>query len=526
MLLLLDATTSTTLPLPVGVWGVGVGISNRNRPVGNRRQSKRRIFFDHVLFIGNHYDFLSPEVWKDSNKYRLRLRTRSTTQSTNDTFVKYKHKVTKKTHQCFIVDLMRRLELHYLFCIQVTLVWFTLVWFLVEAFDVPVPTSIEGANKFAVFYDSSNHLHRDQSFHYENPERITSCIEALHKYILDKDDKNIDLIDIAPTMYDSSTPKPFKSMIRRNHSPVTSDELQHARDILLQTHQSELVSALEGRCAKSKEKRIKDGKTSLGYIGYLDGGDTYITTETFDVCLRATVAWFRAVNYCHSGLENDQDSNKYFAMACTRPPGHHATFNLQNGFCLYNFAAAAAIHALSTSAVKKVSILDWDVHYGQGVADIVSTLPRYRSSIRYVSIHQTPAFPYEGERRQTKDNVMTLPIPPDTSWSCGYSEAFDRALQFCMKANDWEPDLIIICAGYDALSNDELASVNLDAVDYGRMVQHLCQHISVESTTHMKPKIVLGLEGGYKINDGGGCSGNLPDAIIETVKAFMTQPCI
>jgi acetoin utilization deacetylase AcuC-like enzyme len=432
----------------------------------------------------------------------------------------------------YSITLMRLLELHYLIYILQA----TFVWTLVGSFDVSTPTSITAAKKFAVFYDSSNHLHRDRTFHYENPERITVCIEALHNYAWNEDKKNIDLIDIAPTMYDSLTPKSFQSMTHRAHHPVTSEELQYARSILLQTHQSELITVLEDRCAKSKAQRIMDGKSSLGYIGYLDGGDTYVTTETLDVCLRATVAWIRAVDYCYSALGKDTDDNyQYFAMACTRPPGHHATYDLQNGFCLYNFAAATAIHALSIkntrnntmmSAISKVSILDWDVHYGQGVADIVTILPNYRNSIRYVSIHQTPAFPYEGERRQQKENVMTLPIPPDTSWTCGYSEIFEEALQFCIKANEWEPDLIIICAGYDALSNDELASVNLDAVDYGCMVQRLCHHISTEITTKTKPKIMLGLEGGYKINSSGGGSGNLPDAIVETVKAFMSQPFI
>jgi acetoin utilization deacetylase AcuC-like enzyme len=413
---------------------------------------------------------------------------------------------------------MRLPELHYMLYIQASF-----IWILVEKFDV-IQTSAAVANRFAVFYDSSNHLHRDQTFHYENPERITSC--------MNKDKKNIDLIDIAPAMYDSLTPNAFQSMTIRIHSPVTSEELDYARSILLKTHQPELITDLEDRCTKSKEQRSIEGKSSLGYIGYLDGGDTYVTTETFDVCLRATVAWIRAVNYCYSALEGDNDisNNKYFAMACTRPPGHHATYNLQNGFCLYNFAVATAIHALSTTrntmnVVSKVSILDWDVHYGQGVADIV-TLPQYRNSIRYASIHQTPAFPYEGERKQTKDNVLTLPIPPDTSWTCGYSKIFEQALQFCFKTNVWEPDLIIICAGYDALSTDELASVNLDAVDYGYMVQRICQHISIETTTNAKPKIMLGLEGGYKINSSGGGSGSLPDAIIETVKAFMAQTYI
>jgi acetoin utilization deacetylase AcuC-like enzyme len=378
-------------------------------------------------------------------------------------------------------------------------------------FDIQGPK-----NKVVVLFDSSNHLHRDRSFHYENPERITACIESLHKYALNNDvnSNSVELIDIAPTIYDSTTPKWIQTINCQKY-PVTADELHQARNILLQTHQTELITELEERCSKSKEQRIMDGKSPLGYIGYLDGGDTYVTTETYDVCLRATVAWIRALNYCYL-------NNNYFAMACTRPPGHHATYSLQNGFCLFNFAAAAAIHALSYRNVSKVSILDWDVHYGQGVADIITS--RYSDQIRYVSIHQTPAFPYEGEYRRTRDNVMTIPIAPDTTWTCGYSEVFENALQFCATTEEWQPDLIIICAGYDALSNDELASVNLDAVDYGRMVHRLCQHLS-ETCNKRKPKIMLGLEGGYKINSGGS-SGNLPDAVIETVKGLLGQTYI
>jgi acetoin utilization deacetylase AcuC-like enzyme len=380
----------------------------------------------------------------------------------------------------------------------------------------PQPPQPPPQLKLVVIYDSSNHLHRDRTFHYENPERIAACISALVVAQQWNHTRNLELVDIAPPIYDSVTPESFRSMAQhRTRESVTPEELTYARNVLLQTHQAELVTQLEERCYRSKEQRIQLGKSSLGYIGYLDGGDTYVTTETYEVCLRATVAWIRAVNYCWCN-----HTHNYISLACTRPPGHHATYNLQNGFCLFNFAAAAAIHAITRcDGIQKVSILDWDVHYGQGVADIVS---RYDGSIRYVSIHQTPAFPYEGEQRQTRGNVMTLPIPVETSWSCGYSEIFDQALQFCATAGEWEPELVIVCAGYDALFNDELANVNLDAADFGRMSTRLCQHLRKTCPTKV-PKLMLGLEGGYRIGNAG-TSGNLPDAIVETVQALMEQP--
>jgi acetoin utilization deacetylase AcuC-like enzyme len=371
--------------------------------------------------------------------------------------------------------------------------------------------------KFIVIYDSSNHLHRDITFHYENPERITSCVRALDEFATGNE--HIELVDIAPTEYKSSTPEALQRVLNQILEPVTEDELSQAKRILLQTHQPEVVNSLEERCRRSKDDRIRSGKPALGYIGYLDGGDTFVTTETFDVCLRAMVAWMRAVNICCCSAKGHRPPK---AMACTRPPGHHATYSLQNGFCLYNFAAATAIYAINNcDGVSKVSILDWDVHYGQGVADIAS---RYDGRIRYVSIHQSPAFPYEGEQLQRKGNVLTLPVAIETSWSCGYSDKFEQALQFCATKDEWEPDLVIVCAGYDALSNDELANVNLDAADYYRMTNRLCEHLS-ETCRSKVPKLMLGLEGGYRIISGGS-SGNLPDAVVKTAQAIIEQPYI
>lgn len=377
---------------------------------------------------------------------------------------------------------------------------------------LPLAQALSRAAKpFHVYYDSTNLWHRDIRFHWEVPERITVCVHALDKFRRENPGVRLKLIDVAP----ETTPA---LEMEKLSLPFTDDELLHARNILLQTHQTELVTVLEERCRQSKEQRLQEGKSALGHMGYIDR-DTYVTTETFDVCLRATAAWIRAV-----------DNDDGMAVALTRPPGHHATFNLQNGFSFYNFAAAAAIHAVKYRNMRKVSILDWDAHYGQGVTDIIAT-PRHRENIRYVSIHQTPAFPYEGEIRQTTGNVMTLPMPPETTWTSGYRDIFETALQFCSTKGEWEPDLVIICAGYDALSNDELASMRLDAVDYGRMSRRLCQHLAEESmrggsgsSHHNKPppKLMLGLEGGYQLRDVG-ASGNLPDAVVETVRALIEQ---
>lgn len=363
-----------------------------------------------------------------------------------------------------------------------------------------------------ILFDSSNNLHRSLTFHPEQPARIEACIKALEEYQRAENTRyaNFELLDVAEHVLDDSD---------RKHCPFSQQELRHARDILTQIHNPAIVASLEKKCRDSRQRRVDEGKNPLGFVGWIDE-DTYVTTESYDVCLRATAAWIRAVDLVNTEqlLSGPSDGWIPVAMALTRPPGHHATANLSNGFCLFNFAAAAAFHyhSLSTDNVR-ISILDWDVHYGQGISDIVAKFPQ---SIRYASIHQIPAFPYMGTKREIQHgNVLTIPMVADTTWSCGYQQYFRDALDFLFTAKEWEPDLVIVCAGYDALDSDELASVSLNAKDYGRMTRALMDKIKEQ---HKPCRIVLGLEGGYQLGKMAG-GGNLQQALIETVKALLEQ---
>ena len=112
-------------------------------------------------------------------------------------------------------------------------------------------------------------------------------------------------------------------------------------------------------------------------------------------------------------------------------------------------------------------------------------------------------------------NIMTIPIPAETTWTGGYEQALtEQALPFIRNVREWEPDLVIVCAGYDALDSDELASVSLQATDYGRITRLLRRHI--QSTAGL----MLGMEGGYQLSKFAG-GGNLADAVVETAKALM-----
>jgi acetoin utilization deacetylase AcuC-like enzyme len=332
-------------------------------------------------------------------------------------------------------------------------------------------------------------------YHPEQPLRIEACVKGLQE----KD--GLDLFDVTPdptTLWESSD---------TTHAPFSQEELSHAQDMLFKAHSEELVTSLEKKCRESRQRRIDEGKDPLGFVGYIDD-DTFVTTESYDVCLRATATWIRAVDHALAGPNRA-------AMALTRPPGHHATFTTSNGFCLFNFCAAAAIHALESNPHLKVSIFDWDVHYGQGVAKIIQQHDR----ARYVSIHQSPAFPYEGDKRGVQGefgNVMTLPIPAETTWTCGYREKFEKEALPFLRSPDWDPDLVIVCAGYDALDSDELASVSLNARDYGVMTTMLLEHFGGRDRVSM----ALGLEGGYQLREMAG-GGNLVDAVSETLESLI-----
>jgi acetoin utilization deacetylase AcuC-like enzyme len=141
---------------------------------------------------------------------------------------------------------------------------------------------------------------------------------------------------------------------------------------------------------------------------------------------------------------------------------------------------------------------------------------------RYVSIHQSPAFPYMGTKFEIlgeHSNVMTIPIQAETSWTCGYRQKFEQdVLPFiCSDDDSWSPDLLLICAGYDALDSEELASVSLQAKDYKEMTSKLVAYLQEKGQIS---SIAFGLEGGYQLSEMAG-GGNVADAVSSTIQALI-----
>lgn len=208
--------------------------------------------------------------------------------------------------------------------------------------------------------------------------------------------------------------------------------------------------------------------------GYLDT-DTPVSPRSYDVALLAVSAWLDGVDAVLSR------ANPAFVLA--RPPGHHAESDAGMGFCLFSNAAIAALYALEQPGVNRVAILDWDVHHGNGTQAIVET----HSQIAYCSLHQYPAYPGTGKasERGFYDNVLNLPVPPGSDIAVYQPLLEKKAVPFLA---NFQPDLLIVSAGYDANADDPLASINLHPEDFGLFTEYCLS---------LTRKILFGLEGGY-----------------------------
>jgi acetoin utilization deacetylase AcuC-like enzyme len=203
--------------------------------------------------------------------------------------------------------------------------------------------------------------------------------------------------------------------------------------------------------------------------------DTPVSPESYAVALLAVNAWLDGVD-C---VLNRQQS----AFVLARPPGHHAVSDRGMGFCLFSNAAIAAYYALQQPAINRVAILDWDVHHGNGTQALIEKNPQ----IAYCSLHQSPAYPGTGRAsdRGYHDNVLNIPMAPGSTLA-DYRPQFENAVIPFLKA--FQPDLLIISAGYDANHADPLAAISLQPSDYAHFTRYcldLCPHL------------LLGLEGGY-----------------------------
>jgi acetoin utilization deacetylase AcuC-like enzyme len=182
------------------------------------------------------------------------------------------------------------------------------------------------------------------------------------------------------------------------------------------------------------------------------------------------------------------------AFCAVRPPGHHAQRDRAMGFCLFNNVAIGAAHALAAHGLRRVAIVDFDVHHGNGTEDIFSDDPR----VLMVSTFQHPLYPYSGFDNPAP-NMVNIPLSAGTG-----SEGFRAAVR-----DHWlpalarhRPEILYVSAGFDAHREDPLAGLKLTDADYTWVTREL---VAV-AATHAQGRIVSALEGGYELSALGRCA--------------------
>ncbi len=236
------------------------------------------------------------------------------------------------------------------------------------------------------------------------------------------------------------------------------------------------IAALRGLSAQLAEEINAGGPTHA----QIDP-DTSINVHTWDAALRAAGATLAATDAVIAGeLEN--------AFCAVRPPGHHACHNKAMGFCFFNSIAIAARYALERHGLKRVAVVDFDVHHGNGTEDILSGDDR----VLMVGFFQHPFYPYSGTEHPAS-NMLNFPVP---AYTRGMDIREMIEMSWIPRLEAFKPEMIFISAGFDAHREDDLGQLGLTEQDFawitGR-VKDIARRFS-------KGRIVSSLEGGYNLS--------------------------
>ncbi|MHB1199556.1 MAG: histone deacetylase family protein [Polaromonas sp.] len=241
-------------------------------------------------------------------------------------------------------------------------------------------------------------------------------------------------------------------------------------------HERMLVAAIRG-LSDSLAEDILAGGPAYAQID----PDTALNVHTWNAALRAAGAVIAATDAVLAG----EMANAFCAV---RPPGHHACCNKSMGFCVFNNVAIAAKYALERHGLKRVAIVDFDVHHGNGTEDII----RGDNRVLMVSFFQHPFYPYSGT--ETRDgNMVNLPVPAYTK---GMEIRELIEMMWIPRLEAFKPEMIFISAGFDAHREDDLGQLGLVEQDYA----WITQRIKDVARRHAKGRIVSSLEGGYNLN--------------------------
>lgn len=307
--------------------------------------------------------------------------------------------------------------------------------------------------KFALLSDPRFIKHRSPSRHVERPERLEAILELL----------------ATRTLATELVPFPLR---------LANDEE------LLRAHRPEVLRTVQ-------ELTEQGG-------GHIDP-DTYVN-EHSDTAARLAVG--SGIDLCRAVLSGEFDRG----FALCRPPGHHATPLRSMGFCLYSTVALVALACRDLA--ERILIFDWDVHHGNGTQDCLYA----DDGTCFISFHQGRFYPgtgYPDERGEGPGEGLTYNVPLPAG--CGndeYLAAYYRLVRPIIR--DYDPQLIIVSAGYDAHKDDLLGGMAVTSEGFAQLAQLVCEDAEATSA---KGKVVGFLEGGYHL-------GGLAESVLSTLEVW------
>ena len=230
---------------------------------------------------------------------------------------------------------------------------------------------------------------------------------------------------------------------------------------------------------------------------FLDG-DTIVSPGSKDATKDAVGSIITAID----GVQNKEFKNAFCAV---RPPGHHAEKEKAMGFCIYNNVAVGANYLIEKYKYKKIAIIDFDVHHGNGTQDIFYD----NEKVLYVSTHQYPYYPGSGSHKENGkfNNVLNIPLEAGTT-SEVYLNAYENVLN---KIKQFKPEFLLFSAGFDAHIDDPLAQMRLSTEDFYKITKRTLEY----SKSFCNGRVVSILEGGYDLKALQNSTQRHVDALLE-----------
>ncbi len=274
----------------------------------------------------------------------------------------------------------------------------------------------------------------------------------------------------------------FKKLDNRNL--VWKKPSSFEQSILIKTHTKDYI----------KQVNLSFPQSGLKFLD----GDTVVSPGSKDATKDAVGSIISAID----GVEKKEFKN---AFCCVRPPGHHAEKEKAMGFCIFNNVAVGANYLIEKYKYKKIAIIDFDVHHGNGTQDIFYN----DKNVLYISTHQYPYYPGSGSEKESGkyNNVLNIPLEAGTTGN-EYLNAYEKVLD---KLKEFKPEFLLFSAGFDAHIDDPLAQLRLSSEDFYKITKRTLE----VSKPFCNGNIVSILEGGYDLRALQESTQRHVDALIE-----------